>query len=279
MCLYSINLISQDLIVTQYGDSIKCRIISVRSGNIYFQFKADSQDRNSYLPVSGVMLYRYKYFKEPDLPFEAPADKKYEYPFMFSFESGFGYRLGRISKSVPAGLHSYYKGLKPGMVVGAGVYLNLNEVLGFGLKYHRHYASNYEDNVTLQTAGGTSCGVLSDKVGISFIGATLSLHSLAGQSRSSLYTNYSVGYFSYKSDNITLVPYTISGGSIGLVTDGGWDIYITDNFIIGLQGSFLLGAIREFRVDSGFNVQTITLEDEYESMSRIDFSIGIRLRL
>ncbi len=52
---FTINAIySQDLIVTNQGDSINCKVTEIKSGNIYFDFEKDDETRSTMLSLSNV---------------------------------------------------------------------------------------------------------------------------------------------------------------------------------------------------------------------------------
>lgn len=275
------RLLCQDLIITNIGDSIKCKIINVKTDNIYFQYNLNSVIRNSFLPRSSVKKYSYNFYKEPFIQKEKSLRSSDYKPVTLSIESGFSYRLAKLSESIPENLENYYQKLKPGFNIGFGVLYNLDETVGIGFKYQCFITSNYDDNAYLESRSGVmKYGTLSDKINISFFGTSLSLHSLAGHSNTSLYSNYSLGYFYYRDENITLVPYKITGGNLGFVLDGGWDVYLSDSFIIGIQGSLTAGVIRKFKINDGNGVQIVTLDKgNYESLYRIDLTIGFRFKL
>jgi hypothetical protein len=48
---YLTNVRSQDLIVTEKGDSLNCKITQIKSKYIYFTFKYENEIRNTLLPL------------------------------------------------------------------------------------------------------------------------------------------------------------------------------------------------------------------------------------
>ena len=47
---------------------------------------------------------------------------------------------------------------------------------------------------------------------------------------------------------------------------------------MGIQVSLIGGTLTQYKIDDGFNTQTIELsEDEYEGLGRINISVGLRL--
>jgi hypothetical protein len=64
------------------------------------------------------------------------------------------------------------------------------------------------------------------------------------------------------------------------VTDIGYDFAITKNLHLGLQMTLLAGTLFEFYLTDGNTVERIDLEQgEYESLNRLDFSVGLRLNI
>ncbi len=72
-------LIAQDLIVTNEGDSINCKITGVKADNIYFTFKYNNEIRHTLLPKSGVKEHRFDFYKTSEVT-NADVKKHEDYP-------------------------------------------------------------------------------------------------------------------------------------------------------------------------------------------------------
>jgi len=89
--------------------------------------------------------------------------------------------------------------------------------------------------------------------------------------------NLSLGYMGYSNDKVIIDKYIMTGSTIGLSFDIGYDIGLSDNLSLGFQLSFLTGTLFEYDWKDGTTTETINLEKgEYESLNRIDFSLGLR---
>jgi hypothetical protein len=89
-----------------------------------------------------------------------------------------------------------------------------------------------------------------------------------------------LGYISYKDDMILITDYRLKGGSTGLSVDFGYDIAISKKLSFGFQFSSLLGIMKKCILSDGLNIDNISLDkSNYESLSRIDVSAGLRLTL
>jgi hypothetical protein len=282
ICIFcSSGLLAQDLIVTVYGDSILCKITKVTSGNVYFTWKQNNEYSSSYFPRSGVKSYKYNFSNETIILKEEKVTESEFKPILIAFDGGFSFTLARLDESIPDELTDYYQDLKTGANINAGITYYLEETLGIGIKYQCFMTSNYLDNAYVTSpSGSTGYGVLSDHLRISFYGPSITFRTLKGHHPSTYYLTYYAGYARYMDDAIRINPYKITGNTIAMGLDAGIDLEVAENFAIGFQASFLAGGIRKFKVDDGNSIRTVNLEKgSYESLYRIDLSIGLRLKL
>jgi len=70
--LFISNLQAQDLIVTNSGDSINCKIIETTKDYVYFTFKHDTEIRNTLLPVNQITSQQKNYFSVSGVPENYP---------------------------------------------------------------------------------------------------------------------------------------------------------------------------------------------------------------
>lgn len=69
----------------------------------------------------------------------------------------------------------------------------------------------------------------------------------------------------------------MTGRTAGLALDFACDIGLSENLALGFQISFLSGMLSEYNRNDARTSETIKLEKgEYESLNRIDFSVGLR---
>jgi len=272
------SIFSQDLIVTNDGDSINCKITKVKTENIYFTFKHKDEIRSTLLPVSNIKTHQFDYYQTSEVPKEkVSAYQDYQH-FRFSINAGYSYQIAKVAESVPSDFKDYVNELKSGYHFGGDLIYYFTEPLGFGIKYYIFKSSNSADNIYRQDINGsTTYGKMSDDITISFIGPTFSTRLLSLDKSNALILNLSLGYMGYSNDKVVIDSYKMTGSTMGLSFDIGYDIGLSENLSLGFQISLLNGTLFEYEWNDGSTTKTIDLKkEEYESLRRIDFSVGLR---
>ena len=199
--------------------------------------------------------------------------------FRLALNGGYSYHIARVSDDVPDALKGYTERLKSGYHIGGDVSYYPIEYLGFGLKYHQFKSKNSMKNYELEISFGDNIvGDISNELTISFIGPSFSSRLLNHKKSDAFFTTLSLGYLSYINDESFFNnKYRVTGKAIGVAFDIGYDIGVVGNLAIGFQASFLVGVLTNLELKYGQYREKIDLEPgEYESLSRIDLSIGIR---
>ena len=211
-----------------------------------------------------------------------PKDKVVGYEnyqhFRIAINGGFSYQTAKVAESVPSDFKNYIKELKSGYHFGGDLTYYFTEPLGFGIKYYLFKSSNSMDNIYVEDINGNrTYGKMSDDLTISFIGPTFSTRLLNHNKSNAFLMNVSLGYMGYSNDKVIIDKYKMSGSTMGLSFDIGYDIGLSENLSLGFQISFLTGTLFEYDWNDGTKTETIKLEKgEYESLNRIDFSVGLR---
>lgn len=272
------SIFSQDLIVTNEGDSINCKITKVKTDNIYFTFKHKDEIRSTLLSVSSIKTHQIDYFQTSEVPKDKVVGYENYKHFRIAINGGYSYQTAKVSESVPSDFKDYIKELKSGYHIGGDLTYYFTEPLGIGFKYYLFKSSNSVYNIYLEdTYGNRTYGKMSDDLTISFIGPTFSTRLLSHNKKNAFLMNLSLGYMGYSNDKIIIDKYKITGSTMGLSFDIGYDIGLSDNLSLGFQLSFLTGTLFEYDWNDGTTTETIDLEKgEYESLNRIDFSFGLR---
>jgi len=275
------SIYSQDLIVTNEGDSINCKITKVKTDNIYFTFKHKDEIRSTLLPMSNVKIHQFDYFQASEVPKEKVAGYENYQHYRISVNGGYSYQTAKVSGSVPSDFKDYIKELKSGYHLGGDLTYYFNEPLGFGIKYYLFKSSNSLDNIYLEDINGNRrYGKMSDDLTISFIGPTFSTRLLNHDKSNVLLMNMSLGYMGYSNNAVVIDKYKITGSTMGLAFDFGYDIGLSENLALGIQLSFLTGTLFEYDWNDGTKTQKIKLErGAYESLNRIDLSVGLRFNI
>lgn len=272
------TIYSQDLIVTNDGDSINCKITKVKTDNIYFTFKHKDEIRSTLLPKSSVKTYQFQYYQTSEVPKEKVVGYENYQHFRLAVNGGYSYQTAKIAESVPSDFKDYIKELKSGYHFGGDLTYYFTEPLGFGIKYYLFKSSNSLDNIYVEDINGNrTYGKMSDDLNISFIGPIFSTRLLSHDKKNAFLMNLSLGYMGYSNDKVIIDKYKMTGSTMGLSFDVGYDIGLSENLSLGFQISFLTGTLFEYDWNDGTKTETIKLEKgEYESLNRIDFSVGLR---
>lgn len=269
---------AQDLIVTNEGDSINCKITKVKTDNIYFTFKHKDEIRSTLLPMSNVKTHQIDFYQTSEVPKEKVVGYEDYQHFRLAINGGYSYQTAKVAESVPSDFKDYVKELKSGYHFGGDFTYYFTEPLGFGFKYYLFKTSNSLDNIYLEdTDGNRTYGKMSDNLTISFIGPSFSTRLLNHDKSNAFLMNLSLGYMGYSNDKVIIDKYKMTGSTMGLSFDIGYDIGLSENLSLGFQISFISGTLFEYEWDDGSIKETVKLEKgEYESLNRIDFSVGLR---
>jgi hypothetical protein len=274
----SFSLCAQDLIVTNSGDSLNCRITKIKTDYIYFTFKHKDEIRSTLLPSDKVRYYQYDYFQEPEVPVEKVKTKQFYPHFKAGIYGGWSYRTASLPDNISADLENYLNDLKKGYHYGLDFTFYFMETQGFGLRYSAFITVNEIANVYITQPDNTiESGKLSDDISIFFVGPFYSLRLLNNNKRNSFISTIGLGYLGYVDEAVLITEYEITGNSVGLIWDVGYEIGISNTMAIGFQFSYTLGTLTKYTKTEGTLKTTIELEDgEYENLSRIDLSIALR---
>lgn len=281
LCFPAIT-ISQDLIVTDKGDSLNCKITKTKGDYIHFMFKYEDEIRNTLLPTYRVADYRKDFFSQPELP-EKIARQEIGYSkFSFGATGGFSYLLGRISPNVPYFLKDYMKKLKTGYHVGANANFFISENIGFGAKYTLFKTKHEINNVVFynEITDETAVGIIRDDITTHYIGPAFCTRFFSKNKQTVINSTISLGYIDYRNNAVQLNSFSMTGNTVGLVWDFNVDFKVGKQLAICLGLSTTLGSISSFRVNDGTYTHTINLDSQNsENISRLDLGAGLRMIL
>lgn len=279
--LLSNTIRAQDLIVTKENDSLNCKITKIKTDNIYFTFMHKEEVRNTLLPLNDVKYHQYNYYKTSIVPADKVVDNQKFNHFRIAVNGGWSYRVAKLSGNIPPEFEQYQKELKSGYNLGVDLTYFISEPFGVGFKYNNFKSKNEIDNIYITYPNGyTEYGKMCDNISINFIGPIFSTRLLNANKKNALLLNFGLGYMGYKNEAVLVSDFTMKGSTLGISWDVGYDIGLTDNLSIGAQFSFLMGTLMEYELSDGLTTETIKLDkDGYESLSRIDLSLGLRYNL
>jgi hypothetical protein len=273
---------SQDLIVTERGDSINCKITRQKGNYIYFSYMIENNMRKSLLHNSQIKYFKKDFYVQSFVPSDKLRYMRNYQKLRIGIFAGGSYMLGIISDSIPEDFKKYYKDLKTGHHIGgeAGYFISKN--IGVGLKYSNFNSKNKIENIiaTNTITGQSRIGSLKDNITIRYFAPVFYLRLYSRNKQLIYSSDFSFGYLDYKNNATLIDDYIVTGKTLGMHMNFGVDLMIDRNLSLGLGLSGTLGSLSRIVMTSGGSKQTIDLkENEMESLSRVDFSIGLRWNL
>jgi hypothetical protein len=243
------------------------------------RFVREGRIHLSWLPLSDVDFYKYNYLLQ-NLRTSDAAEKYSR--LRVAVNSGIGYLTAKNEK-IPPQLNNYFRRLKLGGHLAGDIAWYFVDFVGVGAKFDWFASSNNENDAKLTDKNGnTAHGKLRNDIYITFFGPMISLRLLDEKNRNALMFNISGGYIYYVNDEVFFAANntnsTTTGHSFGYMIDVGYDIKLTNHFLLGFQVSLLSGTLRKFVFDDGEEKETITLDKKENGlgMGRMNLSAGLR---
>lgn len=198
---------------------------------------------------------------------------------VFAINGGYSRRIGKIDKNVPRELVDHMKSIKNGVHVEADFSGFFSEVLGAGAKFAFFNASDLEMVKHNNTYDNSFTYVkVDDKYTIPLIGPTLTTRFMSGDLRNAFMITGSIGYMGYKNrGEYASSKYIITGNAMYASIDLGYDHWMSQNVAVGFKISLIGSSLSKYTLEQDGKKEEVKLEkDKRESLTRIDFSIGMR---
>ncbi len=270
---------AQDLIVTPERDSINCKITRVKDGYIYFTFKHKGEVRNTLIPEKEV-IYQFGYYKTPDVAVEKKSHHGDYNQWHLEFNGGPAYRLAKIPYDLIDQEKDYLRELKSGYQFGLDASFFISELLGFGAKLSTFRSKHSQSDLLIRLPDGSSTTVaVSDDIKMFYAGPSVITRWVPANKKGVFNSDFSLGYLNFSNfSTLDGQQLQIKGATLGLTLGLGYDFYISKNFGVGLGIGFVLGTLTKVTLNDGNTTQTVKLEEgQYEGLSRIDLSVGLRV--
>ncbi|MGY5351818.1 outer membrane beta-barrel protein [Wenyingzhuangia sp. IMCC45533] len=276
---------AQDLIVTKKGDSINAQITKINKVYYYFRFVKDGEVRNTLLPKEEIKELKKEYYKVSEIPnnYKRKVDKDFS-RFRFALQGGLGYRTAKTFSGFGPSLKKHIDELKSGVNFGGDFYYFFGESIGVGLKYSRFYSSHVTQDILIvydDNPGVTEFGI-KNTIQTNFIGFSLaSRYNFGSTEKHQLFLTFAPGYLSYSDDEQSgNRSFKITGDTIGLNYDFEYNYNIYKNLFLGVQLSYLTGALNEVEIEENGVKRKRELDgDNKESLNTFNISVGLRLEL
>lgn len=279
------KLNAQDLVVTQKGDSLRCKIESEDAHFMHITMGSGANQKKILLAYdqvrySEVNFYAKKegYVNEED-DYRAPK-AIYSYPkFRVNVNGGLGYLSAKLSSSIPPYLYDYYNELRKGFTFNAAADYFFLPFFGAGISYSIFRTKNSLSNISAQNTvtGKIVTGKLEDNITVNYVGPRLIFCLMSKGKNAAFLPYFSMGYVSYQNKGIFFEKYTTTANTSGRKAGLDLNYRIDNNFFIGLDISYTTIVLTKISVESNGNKKTVNLKkDEYDNESRADFLVGLR---
>lgn len=273
---------AQDLVLTNTGDSINCKITKVEYNNVYFTFKRNNEIKSTLISNSELKEYKYKYYSTSLLPANKIFNNQKYSHWRYGFNIAYGYQTAKSSPNQNPTEKEYYDGLRSGISFGGDVIYFLKESYGIGFKYNRFNTSNSVSNVSLTPKNGglTVNGNLANDININFIASCFSIRSIPKNSNNALIMNFAIGYIGYKNSEVSTVSNnTATSSSLGTMLDFGYDVGLSKSTALNFQLSYLASTLSYYDVNNGNTIVRENFDkNRLIGLGRLDVSIGLKFR-
>ena len=200
--------------------------------------------------------------------------------FRFSLEGGGGFRPGKISDNVPGDFKSYTKKLKRGFVYGADATWFFNEFMGVGIRYKAFSASNGTTVTITDDNGYSTSGKMKDNIQIAFIGPMYCTRFTSGNGPHTFTADIGVGYVNYRDKGMIIKNMKLTGGTLGLLYNIGYDYALSKKWAIGVNLSSIEGTLSSLTLEQdGVRTSQTLDKDNKENLGHIDLSFTLKLNL
>jgi hypothetical protein len=279
---------SQDKIITINNDTIDCKINKVSRNTIYFDLNTLGVKSSGEMALNMVSGYIVANKTSPEV--QKKTDSGSGNRFRFGLSGGAGYLLGSTQNAedqmVFQGFtfdqaESYYNDMKLGVSAIADLYLLIPVNYGVGIKYKLFFNSaSTEGFIDPQDGVHLYYTTYSEKIYVNFAGASFYYQETFGNQKSLvLSSTLSLGLTTYRDEAEYLHGYyLLTGKNAGFDLGIGLEYFLTSRISLGADLSAFYSSIRKVKITDGTSTSTIELDkDNYENLSRIDLSAGIRI--
>ncbi|TAH00912.1 MAG: hypothetical protein EAZ15_08080 [Sphingobacteriales bacterium] len=278
-CLLKVK--AQDLILTNTGDSINCKITKVEPENVYFTFNRDNQIRSTLINTTQLKEYKFNFYKSTLLPANKVFNNKEYSHWRYGFNIAYGYQTAKSGAYKNSIEKDYYNGLRSGFSFGADVTYFIQEAYGIGFKYNRFLTSNTLNNATLipNNGGPSFIGNLSNDININFIAPCFSIRGIPKNEKNALIMNVALGYVGYRNNEISDKKYEATSSSFGAMLDFGYDVGLSKSTALNFQLSYLASTLSYMDVYDGTKTERRTFDkNSLIGLGRIDVCVGLKFR-
>lgn len=281
---------SQDWIFTFNKDTIDCKITKISNTTVFFEVTTKGIKSYGELPLKSILNYTISGKETPERQVKTNPE-----PFKrlrFGINGGPGILLGSTevaednmeSLGLPHDqAESYYNDMITGWFAGADLNYLFTLKYGAGIKYKIFETSGSIEGFFDPLDGiNLFYTTYSEHIYVNYIGLSLFYHQWIGKKeRFKVTSEFSSGLATYRNEAEYLNSFLLlTGKNFGLDIGLGLEYHINRFLSVGAEISTFYSSIRKIKVSDGSNSSTVKLDkDNYENLSRLDLSVGIRLYL
>jgi len=284
MMLYlicTVNLIAQDLVVSNENDSMKCKIIGIRDDIVQLTILKEEHLIDTLIPLREISYYRYKYFNDSRKSRKNQLVNLEDKKFSLALNGGAGYRIAHIRDGVSDIVKEYLNGLRLGYQYGGEMTFYFAHKFGAGLKINSYHASNSINNITLLFPQfGYQTGTLSEKISVLFVGPSFNILLQDKSNRGGLMASLALGYVDFTDKAKMNYSFELKGNTVGVFLDIGYESTLGPKSTMGFHVSAFSATLKHYEFITPSHSETIEFDEEYyESLARVDVSFFFRFIL
>ncbi|MFZ0282406.1 MAG: hypothetical protein WAL29_12190 [Bacteroidales bacterium] len=282
---------SQDKIITLSNDTIECRINRVSRSTIYFEMINRGIKSSARLPLGNILSYTVAGKTGPAFQ-DASAGEESFTRLRLGLNAGPGYMLAGTKKAIdqmisqgfaPDKAKSYYNDLKLGISFTGDAAWMITPDYGAGIRY-KFMTTSAGTEGFMDPQDGIHIYYTSydEKIYVNYGGVAFFYRLPAGKSESLvLSSSCSLGLATYRNEAGYLRQnFLLTGKNIGAEFCLGLEYSVTRHLSAGAELSAFYSTLKKVKVSDGSESATVDLDkDNFENLSRLDFSAGIKIYL
>lgn len=278
LILLSVTSFSQDVIVTKELDTIHCEITDVEPRYIFYNYTQQGEKKHSFIPRKEVATFTADVGNTDNSLDDIILPGKGIYKYRLDFSAGYSHRIVKIPGDLPNEYKRFLRDVKSGITVDGNLTYYTNDNFGLGIKGNIRSSSASAPVEDLVENSGLITGDLHADIRIIYLGPQFALRFINEKRTSIIHWNGTFGYMRYKStEKIPGFISDITGKTLSVGMDLGYNHKILDDFYLGVQLSYLNGNLTEVDIDNRYGSGRIELQEgQQENLDRFDISAGVR---
>lgn len=281
VCVLSLR--SQDLIVTNNGDSMRCVITAVGPYRLaYTRTTAMGKERGK-IALKDVASYKREGYFSVVVGEQGGKDRSASpagNKWTFAVGGGWNYRISRLAENLTTEEKDYVNGLRQGWFADASLHMALDDHWAVGFMYDASFGSRNSRSISIRLPDSSIVsGTMADDVRIRWVGVNV-WHRSEWFGRYRLNSSIGFGPVFYRNYAKLIDEYEINGIDLATRFGLGVDYRLSDAFSIGVELGFLSGSVTDFTMEKGSSTYVFGFrETSGEGVHRLDAGIILRMRM